>query len=498
MVYDDDVTAEPTPAADAPSPSRRGGGRRALAPVRAPELLRKPVNALAIVPQSVRITYLARKAYNVLLYEAQAQGIEREVYRAPLDQIIRGVEFDSHDTALVKKHLRAMVTTTVEWQSPTAGEGVAWNVCGLLAHARLTKERGQNWVEWSYAVNLKQELLEPSVFARLRLEVLTQLRSHAGVALYEICSRYRDVGRTARNPWRWWHPVLTGQPPDADRLARLDYRFFKRDTLKGAIAEVSTITDLEIELIEHRRGRFIDEIQFGIRPKRQGQLPLSEQRRPVDLSLVKDLAALGIDDVVAERLIDHYGEEAVLMALPTLQRRLATAYPEPVKDAGRYLKALLEQVPAAGAGPAGQGADAVLAGPAPGRAAAQPGGAPGRVVAPPAPAATPEATERLRAEWTARWREGRVAALKAEIAALSEPARAELVAQVQEDLAQRQVHPSVLRRLLQSGWRHPMVIMDVVRQYARGAYGDRWDEPTAEQLLAVAAAQVPSAADRTR
>ena len=45
---------------------------------------------------------------------------------------------------------------------------------------------------------------DPAVFARLRLEIITQLRSHAGVVLYEICTRYKDVGRTARQPWRWW------------------------------------------------------------------------------------------------------------------------------------------------------------------------------------------------------------------------------------------------------------------------------------------------------
>lgn len=113
------------------------------------DVLRKAVNALAIVPQSARITYLARKTYNVLLHEAQAQGLEREVYLAPLDEIVRGIDFDSNDTALVKKHLRGMVTTAVEWQSPTQGEGQAWNICGLLAHAKLFKERGQVWVEWS-------------------------------------------------------------------------------------------------------------------------------------------------------------------------------------------------------------------------------------------------------------------------------------------------------------------------------------------------------------
>lgn len=84
--------------------------------------LRKPVNTLAIVPtKSSKITVLARKAYNVLLYIAQEQGIEQEVFRAPLQSILRGVDFNSNAREIVKQHLRAMVSTTVEWQSPTAG-----------------------------------------------------------------------------------------------------------------------------------------------------------------------------------------------------------------------------------------------------------------------------------------------------------------------------------------------------------------------------------------
>jgi hypothetical protein len=110
--------------------------------------LRKPVNTLAIVPtKSSKITVLARKAYNVLLYIAQEQGIEQEVFRAPLQSILRGVDFNSNAREIVKQHLRAMVSTTVEWQSPTAGEGEAWNVAGLLAHAKVYKQGGENWVE---------------------------------------------------------------------------------------------------------------------------------------------------------------------------------------------------------------------------------------------------------------------------------------------------------------------------------------------------------------
>ena len=176
------------PALSAPdagsAPSSLRVTRTSTAPaVRSPAPLKKPVNTLAIVPKSARITSLGRKAYNVLLYEAQDQGLDKDVFRVPLDRVVRGVDFDSNDHALIKKHLRAMVSTTVEWQSPTTGEGTTWNVSGLLAHARLSKIRGQVWVEWSYAVNLKQELLQPTVFARLSLEIISQLRSHAGIAL---------------------------------------------------------------------------------------------------------------------------------------------------------------------------------------------------------------------------------------------------------------------------------------------------------------------------
>jgi hypothetical protein len=159
----------------------------------------------------------------VLLYQAQEQGLEKDVFRAPLDTIIKGLDFDSNDQALIKKHLRAMVSTTVEWQSPTTGEGSSWNVSGLLAHAKLSKEQGQVWVEWSYAVNLKQELLEPTVFARLRLES----SASCGRMPAWRSTRSAPATRTSAAPparaWRWWYPVLSGNPPREVGQARVPH-----------------------------------------------------------------------------------------------------------------------------------------------------------------------------------------------------------------------------------------------------------------------------------
>jgi len=244
------------------------------------DLLKKPVNALAIVPVTRKITVLGRKMYNVMLDMSQAMGIDQDVYRVPLTDIVSGVDYSSNDLELIKKHLRAMASTSVEWNSPTTGEGPKWTVSTLIAHATLTKERGQIWVEWSYAKPIKQELLEPSVFARLSLGMLSQMHTYGGIALYEICSRYRAIGRTSRQEWRWWLPVLTGQPNN-ERLAKMEYRFFKRDSIKPAIAEINAITDIEVELVEYKAGKSINEVQFLVRQKAQTSLP---QRLPPNQS----------------------------------------------------------------------------------------------------------------------------------------------------------------------------------------------------------------------
>jgi len=447
-----------SPAAPASRAVSRGAGDGAAG---SSDVLRKPVNALAIVPQARKITPLFRKSYNVMLYLAQEQGMERDIFRAPVSAVLAGLDFDSNDTGLVKRHLRAMATTAVEWQSPTTGEGASWAISGLIGHAEIKRERGQNWLEWSYSVRLKQELLQPSVFARLSIEIISQLRSHGAIALFEICSRYRDVGRTSRQAWSWWRPVLSGKP-ETDKQKQLEYRFFKRDVIKTAVAEVNALTDIEVELLEYKQGRFVADLQFVIRKRAQAQLPLQHPPQPVDLSLVVRAVRLGIDEERAEQLLYDHGDKNFSQALDTLEKRQASAFPEPLRDAHRYLKSVLA-----------------------GAAAAT---APAAVAQEQAAAVLPkEQQDRRRAKWVEEWMRRRRETLADEIAAMSEVAQQQLVDALQADLEARKVHPSIRKRLQVSGWQHAMVLHEMVRFFARATIGDHWDQPSPEQLLEVAA-----------
>lgn len=433
-------------------------------PARSATPLLKPVFSLALVPQNSKITALGRRTWNVLLHIAQDQGLERETFRAALTDIVKGLDYNSGDMKIIKTHLRSMVSTLVEWQSPTAGEWQTWDVCGMLSHARLTKERGQIWVEWSYAVNMRNELLDPEIFAKLSLDVISQLGSHPSVALYEICSRYLGVGQTARKAWTWWRPVLLGRPDD-ERLQRLEYRIFKRDTLRPALAEINALADIEVEMLEFKAGRFVSDLQFSVRKKPQRVLALRQRSasEPVDVGVLASAERLGIDHSRIERLIEEFGDAAVATGVEAVERRVASAFPEPLRDPLRYLKSVL-----------------------PGHAAAQVEALEKVEAAKNSEAAPVLSSERL-AQWEKRWLAERIETLAAEIAGLPSDQQAELVLHLQEALLQRNAHPAVIQRLVGKGWTHPMVRHEMVSFYATGAYGAGWDKPSDKELLVVAA-----------
>jgi hypothetical protein len=425
--------------------------------------LKKPVNTLAIVPQNRKITALGRKAYNVMLSIAQTQGVEKESYRAPLAEIVSGIDYGSNDLELIKKHLRAMASTIVEWNSPTTGEGTQWTVCPLISHATIVKERNQNFLEWGYAQPLRSELLSPAVFSKLSIGMLSQMHTHAGIVLYEICTRYKNVGRTARQNWRWWLPVLTGQP-NSERLAKTEYRFFKRDTIKPAIAEVCFITDIEIELVEYKDGKSIADVQFYVRHKAQTPLPLKNPPKPVDLSIIKKAYDLGINEDRAEELIAKHGEEDMKQGLIELQSRMASAFPSPVRDPFRYLKATLA------------GVQQKL------------------VEIPVDPVESAQTVEfessKKKVEVKAAWRDEWLRRQKERVVALLQELSQEGVKELELDLARelefKQSHPSVIKRLQSNGWFHPMVRHLMIDFYAKAVLSDDWDKPSSEALLDIA------------
>jgi hypothetical protein len=433
------------------------------------DYLLKHVNAVALmpVPGGRKISLLGRKLFNVLLHKAQEEG-DQDEYHARLHEVVDAADYNSKDTAPLKKTLRELLSTTVEWQSPSTGEIETWDACNLLSGAGITKDKksGAVTIRWRYDSRVRSQLMSPDRYARLSIEAITQLNSHSAMALYEICARYVDNPghKTARQHWRWWKPVLTGY---LGNESKADYRYFKRDVLTKAIAEINERTNLQVAgPIEYkeRDNKTIAEIQFEVRLKgrskeRENKIPLT-QIAIDDLPVIGRAINAGVKQQEAENLLRKHGPSPVSAAVNDLEQRLQMAAESigPVMNPGSWLRANVERRA---------------------REAAVRNSSKGKKF-------TSEELKKHRASWTDEWLRRRKDGFRADFQELPSDKQEDILSGFKEELRSSS-QPQILKRFEQSGWDHRMVRETFVKYLGVTFLGVDWDKPSAEDILTMAA-----------
>lgn len=257
-------------------------------------VLKKPVQALVMVPKVGKLTVTARKLFNVILHTSQQQiakfKIEGKVvpathrFSARLRDLLDPIEVGNSDLRAVGKAIFIeMLNTQIEWDSPEAKKGRVWGVSHLLSEAGLvyvdneiTPGSYNNTAliaEWAFPPSIVETLTEPELYAQVNIYQIAKLTSYETLVLYEICTRYRSnhEGLTNRSNPEWWVRALSNKPPGLDPVTNepklRHWTKFKDDKIKKAIAEINKKTDLDIQLIEHKDGKKIVGVQFKVTRK---------------------------------------------------------------------------------------------------------------------------------------------------------------------------------------------------------------------------------------
>jgi hypothetical protein len=314
-------------------------------PATAGNALKKPVDTLAMAPaEGGRITVIERRLYFTLMWFAQRQGwqVGQESFQAPLAEVLKKMNYRSRNMKLIRDALTSMTTTPVEWQSPTAGEGSNWGVSGMISHAEIISSRSGSTLEWSYSPKVRPEILNPFPFARGSLEVQDVLKTHAALALYDIVTRYLSsaTGLTPRRHWTWWRPVLSGNADSLDTTS--EFKSFNRDYVKKAMKEINAKTTVDVEVITHKVGPRVMELQFRATRKKNYKAPLQNVNTESGLKEIGRAISLGITQRQAELFFDEHGENTLSKGLNVLEERLAKPGLRPVENPKDYLETVLD------------------------------------------------------------------------------------------------------------------------------------------------------------
>ncbi len=304
--------------------------------------------------QSGHLSLLSRKLINVLLYYAQRMRGEEDSegkYWVDVAKIVKDAKFNSRDYELLRESLDEL--QSVKIIRPTETGGITSDVLipsfTLDNTVHLTNEaleRGQKKrggkliVGFSLPVSVKELLLNPrSNYTVLPIVYVASLRTIGGLVLYEITKRYstNPSGVTNRETWQWWWKILTGANEGATPP---EYKYFKRDVIKKAVDEINTVTDLRIELIEFKEGRWVKDLQFAVEMAKQGTIDLDPP--PIDNTLLSRITSLGVSTAEAEKLILKHSEEELLSNLEIVEERLSKTSLPQLDSPAAYLKTALK------------------------------------------------------------------------------------------------------------------------------------------------------------
>ena len=254
------------------------------------------------------------------------------------------------------------------------------------------------------------------------------------------------VAGSASPRWR----VTAARAEWSGGTERREWRKFKNERVKEAVDEINRETDLEIELIEHKQGRAVVDVQFAVRRKKRTSA--WQDVAPVDASLALRAESLGIREAKLEGLVQEFGEENVRNQLVQLERRAGNPRLRSLDNPYSYLRN----------GPS----------PEPSPETVEPSGS----AAPPAKQWVDADGERIAK---------RIAELKLEIGRLAQSQRKLWADRALEELSRKgQLNAVVTRRAEQGDVLHGLLGATVVKMFAEATYGEGWANPVGDAQAA--------------
>jgi plasmid replication initiation protein len=275
------------------------------------------------------LSLLQRKISNVLLYHAYDELLEKDEHEITIKTLCHLIGYDSHDYDTLKKALKALISTVLEWnllEDCKSGEIDDWNASSILASVGI---KG-SVCRYSYSTRLKKLLYMPEIYGRIDIAVQAKFKSNYALALYENCIRYQNLPYT-----RWFALATFRKLMGIPEKKYLIFRDFKRRVLDKSVIEVNTFSDIRVEPEMEREGHKVNRIRFKISS-------FMSSKEACGIGVQAELVQLGLSLNQARKLTEEFTEEFIQEKI-ALVKKSHTYMHDKVQNITAYLKSALRE-----------------------------------------------------------------------------------------------------------------------------------------------------------
>lgn len=300
-------------------------------------VMKQPMQTIALKPTHGAISRAMSLMWLKIIQVIQKQP-EAPAYTIPMKELVDFIG-DTKNYDRLKENLRALNAVQVEWNQ-VGEDRDQWAVSSLISQAKVSRSGGSTSVEVSLPPDINRGIRELKQFSVINLMLARELKNPAALNLFRIAVAFEtNPSRvTFRRQVGEWENMLRGQPraPGTEFV----YKYFKRDTVLPAMAEIARLTHLTLELLEYREGRVVRELQFRVLPKENMDFePASENLAGVEV--LAELKVLGVRSAEARAMLAAFGPARIRRNIDYLRRKQAEGGNK-VRNETAYIKAAVQ------------------------------------------------------------------------------------------------------------------------------------------------------------
>ena len=267
--------------------------------------VKKPVEAIQCANT---FSLLQRKMYNVLLANAAGNLFPEVTHRINMRTLCNLMGYHSNDYKTIKQKFRELRRMDIEWDVINEKGNNVWTNTSPLSLARVIE--GEGICEYEFTASIIPFLDRPAQYAKFSLAIQAKFKSGYGLALYENCERYRNIGYSRSFDIPTFRKLM-----GVGESEYLEFFALKRRVITIAIKEVNQYADFDVEGEYEKKGRTIIAVKFLIKNK-QGELaaPLSLQQDDVlnEDQLTNRLKShFGLKQQHTDKYVKQYGREYI-------------------------------------------------------------------------------------------------------------------------------------------------------------------------------------------
>jgi plasmid replication initiation protein len=285
---------------------------------------------VAVIHSNSKISLLQRKISNALLFHAYEDLLIKDEHEIQISTLTKLIDYDSHDHKKIKQALMDLLATVVEWNivdGDKLDKENVWNASSIIADASIDG----SLCTYSYSGKMRKLLYHPSVYGRLNMQIQAKFQSSYGLALYENCNRYQDIGQT---PWFELDKFRKLMGVDEEKYKI--FRDFKTRVIDKSVEEVNKYSTLFVESKFKKQNRQVVAIQFSIKNRVviDAASVTAELNSESLLSVLKGV--YGLSQKQLTEVVSSYEENYIKEKIKIIE--LSPSYQSgKIKNLGKYL-----------------------------------------------------------------------------------------------------------------------------------------------------------------